>query len=159
MKRRNKKAEHPSRPFFLRLSCVMLVVVGGAFGTLARYGLSVVLPTPGGWPLPTLAVNLAGALALGMLLESLERARVAGGVNTTVRLVAGTGFLGAFTTYSALALDVTALLGSGWFEAAGVYVGLSLAGGLTAAWAGIHVAVLWRESPSGNAAEHESGAE
>ncbi|MFP5314053.1 MAG: fluoride efflux transporter FluC [Actinomycetes bacterium] len=74
-------------------------------------------------------------------------------------LVAGTGFLGAFTTYSALALDVTALLGSGWFEAAGVYVGLSLAGGLTAAWAGIHVAVLWRESPSGNAAEHESGAE
>lgn len=109
--------------------------------------------------MPTLAVNLAGALALGMLLESLERARVAGGVNTTVRLVAGTGFLGAFTTYSALALDVTALLGSGWFEAAGVYVGLSLAGGLTAAWAGIHVAVLWRESPSGNAAEHESGAE
>ncbi|MFP5314054.1 MAG: fluoride efflux transporter FluC [Actinomycetes bacterium] len=64
----------------------MLVVVGGAFGTLARYGLSVVLPTPGGWPLPTLAVNLAGAFALGMLLESLERARVAGGVNTTVRL-------------------------------------------------------------------------
>ncbi|SDI40282.1 camphor resistance protein CrcB [Arthrobacter subterraneus] len=137
---------------------MLLVGAGGVFGTLARYGLSVALPAPGGWPLPTLAVNLAGAFALGMLLESLARAHVAGGVKGMARLFAGTGFLGAFTTYSALALDVTTLLGSGWFDAAAVYAGLSLFGGPAAAAAGIQVAVLWRGGSRGNPAEHESGA-
>lgn len=50
-----------------------LIMVGGGFGALARYGLSLVLPTAGNWPLPTLLTNLAGALLLGMLMEGLSR--------------------------------------------------------------------------------------
>jgi fluoride exporter len=53
-------------------------------------------------PLATLLINLAGAFLLGVLLERLGRARGEPQRRRLVRLLAGTGFLGGFTTYSAL---------------------------------------------------------
>ncbi|HEY1158104.1 MAG TPA: hypothetical protein VGE95_17685, partial [Arthrobacter sp.] len=55
------------RPVHLHPGYVLVVIAGGVFGALARYGLSMLLPAPGGWPLPTLVINLAGALLLGAL--------------------------------------------------------------------------------------------
>ncbi len=48
-----------------------MVMCGGALGTLCRYWLNTAIPSPGGWPLPTLIINLCGAFALGLLLEAL----------------------------------------------------------------------------------------
>ncbi|NUP58138.1 MAG: CrcB family protein [Pseudarthrobacter sp.] len=101
------------RAVHLHPGFVAVVVLGGIFGALARYALGAVLPAPGGWPLPTLAINLAGAFLLGALLEGLVRRGPDAGRRRILRLLAGTGFMGAFTTYSTLALETTTLLGTG----------------------------------------------
>jgi CrcB protein len=129
------------RPVHLRPGFVLVVVTGGVFGALARYGLSTVLPSPGGWPLPTLIINLAGAFLLGVLLEALVRRGPDAGRLRMIRLLAGTGFVGAFTTYSTLALETNTLLGAGRTTDALAYVAATLIGGAAATVAGIRVAV------------------
>lgn len=127
------------RPLYLRPFCVLLVVGGGVMGTLARYGVGLVIPAPGGWPLATLLINLGGAFFLGLLLEALTRRGADVGGRRTLRLLAGSGFLGAFTTYSTLALDASALIANGEMGSAAVYMALSLFGGLFTGWAGLWV--------------------
>jgi fluoride exporter len=127
------------RPLYLRPFCILLVVGGGVMGTLARYGVGLVIPAPGAWPLATLLTNLGGAFFLGLLLKVLMRRGADVGGRRSVRLLVGTGFLGAFTTYSTLALDATALIANGWTYSAVVYMALSLFGGLFTGWAGIWI--------------------
>lgn len=106
-----------ARPLHLSPAALGLVAVGGMAGTAARYGVSLLVPPRDGWPVATLAVNLVGAFVLGLLLESLARRGSEddpGGVSRRrLRLIAGTGFCGAFTTYSALAVDLDLLLRGG----------------------------------------------
>jgi fluoride exporter len=86
---------------------LLAVWVGGALGTGARTAITFATP-PVAIPLATFGINLLGAFALGLLLERLTRP----GPRPRVRLIrrlAGTGFLGGFTTYSALALDAVTL--------------------------------------------------
>ncbi|MDN4643901.1 fluoride efflux transporter FluC [Arthrobacter sp. PsM3] len=128
------------RPVHLHPGFVLVVITGGVFGTLGRYGLSTVLPAPGGWPLPTLIINLTGALLLGVLLEALVRRGPDAGRQRVIRLLAGTGFMGAFTTYSTLALETNTLLGAGRTIDASVYVAATLFGGAVASVAGIRAA-------------------
>ena len=128
------------RPVHLHPGFVLVVITGGVFGTLARYGLSTVLPSPGGWPLPTLIINLAGAFFLGVLLEALVRRGPDAGRLRMIRLLSGTGFMGAFTTYSTLALETNTLLGAGRTTDAVIYVAATLIGGAVATVAGIRVA-------------------
>lgn len=95
------------RPPHLRPSLLVAVVMGGFLGTLARYGIARLLGGVGDpWPLGTFTVNLLGAFALGLLLHTLSGLGPDTGRLRWFRLVAGTGFLGAFTTYSTLAMDV-----------------------------------------------------
>ncbi|MDQ0756594.1 CrcB family protein [Arthrobacter sp. B3I4] len=150
------------RPVHLHPGFVLLVVAGGMAGALARYGLSTVLPSPGGWPLPTLVINLAGAFLLGLLLEALVRRGPDAGRLRRVRLLAGTGFMGAFTTYSTLALEATNLLGSGRSTDAVVYVAVTLLGGALATVAGIRAAAVQQSRPVNRrrgAASRPAGAE
>jgi fluoride exporter len=128
------------RPVHLHPGFVLVVITGGVFGAVARYGLSTVLPSPGGWPLPTLIINLAGAFFLGVLLEALVRRGPDAGRLRMIRLLAGTGFMGAFTTYSTLALETNTLLGAGRTTDALAYVAATLIGGAVATVAGIRVA-------------------
>ncbi|WP_182347344.1 fluoride efflux transporter FluC [Tomitella gaofuii] len=106
-----------STPPHRRAALAALVAVGGAVGTFARHGLGVLFPdAPGQWPVTTFAVNITGAFLLGMLLEMLtrhKRADSAGRASTLVRLGVGTGMLGAFTTYSTLAVDTDLLVHRG----------------------------------------------
>jgi CrcB protein len=129
------------RPVHLHPGFVLIVITGGVLGTLVRYGLGTILPSPGGWPLPTLLINLAGALLLGVLLEALVRRGPDAGRLRVIRLLAGTGFMGAFTTYSTLALETNTLVGAGRATDAVVYVAATLIGGAVATVVGIRVAV------------------
>lgn len=99
------------RPPYRDPALLGLIALGGALGTLARAGLANALPTAsGGWPWATFAVNVAGALALGFLLELLARLGPDAGVRRAVRLGVGTGFMGGFTTYSTFAVEVASAL-------------------------------------------------
>jgi CrcB protein len=128
------------RPVHLHPGSVLVVISGGVFGALARLGLSTVLPAPGGWPLPTFIINLTGAFLLGALLEALVRRGPDAGRLRAIRLLAGTGFMGAFTTYSTLALETNTLLGAGRSTDALLYVAATLIGGSIATVAGIRAA-------------------
>jgi CrcB protein len=119
---------------------VASVAVGGALGSLARYGLSHALPARDGVPLGTLTENLVGAFLLGLLLQWLLRRGHETPRRRWLRLTLGTGVLGGFTTYSAFALELHRLLAGG---RAGIAVGYALAtvvGGTLACVAGVAVA-------------------
>ena len=110
----------------------VLVGIGGALGSLARYGAYRLWPSaPAGWPVATFAVNLLGSFAIGLLYMYVA----ARGVSAdNARLFWMTGVLGGFTTYSAFALE-TALLG---FSPSGAsYVAATVVGCLLAAAAGM----------------------
>lgn len=124
-------------PAHLRPAYLALVFAGGSAGTLARYLLSEALPTPGGLPAGIFTINIAGAFALGLLLEALLRRGPDHGRRRVVRLVLGTGFLGGFTTYSALTVDSALLLQEGRFLAGAGYLLLTVLVGLAATIAGI----------------------
>ena len=109
-----------------------LVLLGGLLGTPARYAVTLGVPTRSGhWPTATFVVNLVGAFALGFLVAALgdDPAR-------RLRLLIGTGFLGAFTTYSTLALDTDLLLRDHHSGLALGYALATLALGLCATVAG-----------------------
>lgn len=117
---------------------VATVAAGGALGALARYAISDAIHiTPGSFPWATFWINVAGSLALGLLLLLLvERAPR----QHTLRLFLTTGFLGAFTTFSTFAVDADVLAKDGHAGTAVVYVIASVAAGLAAAWVGIATA-------------------
>lgn len=140
---------HPFSPGVLAL-----VFGGGVLGAMSRWALGVAIPAPDGWPLPTLLINLAGALALGALLESLARRGPDVGARRLVRLTVGTGFLGAFTTYSTLAVDGARLFTGGRTADGAWYLALSLLVGAAATLLGIAGAAwLHRQDRRGLAAE------
>lgn len=125
----------------LRLRFVVLVAAGGALGTAARYGVDVVLPhRTGQWPWSTLVVNILGAFVLGLLLELLLRHGPDTGARRMVRLGIGTGFCGAFTTYSALATDTVLQLDQGYAVTGLLYAVGSVGLGLLATVAGLELA-------------------
>jgi CrcB protein len=112
---------------------VAAVAAGGAVGGLARHGLAVALPTGrADLPLATLAVNLLGCLALGVVVARWRE-------SAWVRPVVGTGVLGGFTTWSALAVETDRLLGAEPALALGYLVATTL-GGLALARLGLRLA-------------------
>ncbi|TFD70476.1 CrcB family protein [Cryobacterium sp. Hb1] len=94
----------------------------------------------------------AFALLLGVLLEALARRGTNAGRRRTARLLLGTGLLGGFTTYSALATDSVLLLQDGATGVAIAYgLGSVLFGGV-ATWLGILIgAALFRRTQDGPA--------
>jgi fluoride exporter len=114
------------------------VWVGGALGTVARYGVSKAWPAPaGGFPWAIFVINTSGAFALGLLLTVLfERLphRVA-----AVRPFAATGILGGWTTFSTLVVGTDSLVRSGRPGLAIGYLVATLAAGLVAVTIGMSV--------------------
>ncbi|KQR07294.1 CrcB family protein [Cellulomonas sp. Leaf334] len=127
---------------------IAVVAVGGAVGTAARWALTQTVGTSSsGWPTATFVENLLGSLLLGALLEVLLRRGQESRRGQVIRLGAGTGVLGGFTTFSSLAIEMERLLADGQVTLALVYGGLSVVLGLLACVAGVAVAARhhrWR---------------
>jgi CrcB protein len=140
----------PGRPVHLRWSSLGLVALGGAVGTGIREALALTWPAPAGdIPTTILLINVVGAFALGLLLEALARRGPDEGRRRGLRLLLGTGVLGGFTTYSALAVDAASLTGSA-LGVAFAYAALSLVVGAAASVAGIAAgAALHRRTTAG----------
>jgi len=110
---------------------VALIAIAGAVGALSRYWLGVAVGVRS-FPWTTVAINLAGSFALGVLLRLSDLRDWPD--TTTVPLAVG--FLGAFTTFSTFSYETHTLLRSDRAGAALGYVLLSVLGGVLAAATG-----------------------
>jgi CrcB protein len=133
-------ASGPARPIHLRWRYIGLVAAGGTVGTAAREATSLAIPPLASIPLAIFLINIAGALFLGALLESLARRGPDEGRRRTLRLLLGTGFAGGFTTYSALASDAGFLLTGGQPWAGVGYAVITAVVGAVATLSGIGLA-------------------
>lgn len=111
------------------------VGIGGALGSICRYIVTLfVNPLLVGLPLGTLSVNLVGCFAIGCCYGYFERAGV---LQPGLWLLATTGFLGGFTTFSAFSLESFQLIGKGEFLFATLYVSASVGLGVFCAALGM----------------------
>lgn len=107
------------------------VGVGGAAGALARAGLAEALPhEPATWPWATFLANLGGTLLLAWLTTRLTQTDAP---TRYRRLVLGTGFCGAFTTFSTFQVETIAIARDGAPGLAVAYAAASLAAGMAVA--------------------------
>lgn len=118
---------------------LVYVAIGGAIGASLRYLVNMAAFRLAGatFPWGTLAVNLAGCFAMGLLVELLARRFDA---SPELRLFLATGLLGGFTTFSAFSLDAVSLWERGAATAAAGYVAASVVGSLAALIAGMWLA-------------------
>jgi CrcB protein len=131
----------------------MLVVAGGMVGTAIRAALESAMPAaPGHWPWATFLINITGAFVLGSLLEALVRTGRDEGWRRGVRLTAGTGLLGGYTTYSTFSVEVVQVSRDGALLIGPMYALASVALGLAAAGLGYRVAVALTPRPGPPAA-------
>ena len=101
-------SEEPTGPMHVleRVEPLLLIAVGGFVGATLRHAVAVALPA-GILPWGTLAANVLGSFALGVLLYE---SHLAGVLSPETRLVVGTGFLSSFTTYSTFAVETAGLV-------------------------------------------------
>lgn len=113
------------------------IALGGILGSLARFVVSTLVnPDPvGAFPTGTLIINIAGCLAIGMIVPVL----VGHPREEHLRPFIVTGVLGGFTTFSAFALEVGVMLDSGDIGLASTYVGLTLLLGLISVPIGVRL--------------------
>lgn len=127
-------------PVHLHWRSVLLVFVGGAIGTTVRYLLTLAVPPMLGLPVITFVINVTGAFVLGWLLEALALRGPDEGRRRDVRLFAGTGILGGYTTYSAFAVDTDGLLVAANVGGGLLYAAATVVVGAAATVAGIAAA-------------------
>jgi len=102
---------------------ILLIAIGGALGSVARYvlGQAVQGMTHHNFPLGTLAVNVLGCFVIGVIAKVLMH----GQTELPVRALLMTGFCGGFTTFSTFTLETFAFIQGGEWARAALYVAMS----------------------------------
>ncbi|MFD1039678.1 fluoride efflux transporter CrcB [Virgibacillus byunsanensis] len=115
----------------------MAIGIGGMFGAVGRYSVSILFESVNGFPYATLTVNLIGCFLLSLLLhhEAIKKR-----LSPEVFAALGTGMLGAFTTFSTFAVE-TIEMGATQIGLAIFYVIISVFGGLLCCFAGYKLAI------------------
>lgn len=110
-----------------------LVAIGGFFGAVSRFGISqwVKKRYTFAFPVATLAVNLAGSFLLGLIIGS--------GIGKHWESLLGTGFMGAFTTFSTFKLENIEIHANRNWKVLLSYLAISYVGGVFLAFVGMSV--------------------
>ncbi len=118
------------------------VAIGGALGSVARYGVSGLIAslTGGAFPYGTMVVNVTGALLIGFF-ATLSGPDSGFFVPAYARLFLMTGICGGYTTFSTFSLETSNLMREGDWAAALANVGFSVILCLVAIWVG-HIGAL-----------------
>ena len=112
-------------------SSLIWIALGGAFGAITRYAVSLIV----GYPYGTLTVNIVGSFLMGLLFIYLNQK----GLDRWQPFLL-IGLLGGFTTFSAFSLDTFKLYEDGRLMMAGIYVFASVFLSLIALIIGMFVA-------------------
>jgi fluoride exporter len=120
----------------------VLIAIGGALGSLARYlvGLTVMNRMGTRFPYGTFVINLTACMIIGFSLTWLDRRT---GMNPAWRFLIPVGFVGAYSTFSTFEWEIFTKLQTGAFVIAALYVSLSVLFGLLAVWLGSLLARIW----------------
>lgn len=133
--------EAPESPTLLGwppLAIIGVVFAGGLVGGLVRYEVvKAWSPPAGGFPWSTFAVNTAGAFILALLVVLVVEVLPP---STYLRALVGTGFCGALTTFSSVAVQFDELAAHRHVGTAVGYLVASLAAGLVAGLLGLLIA-------------------
>jgi CrcB protein len=106
------------------------IFAGGIVGGLLRAGLTRLAPVePGSWPWTTLAINVAGAFALGYFATRLQERLP---LSAYRRPLLGTGFCGALTTFSTVQVELINMLDAHRYGLAAGYASVSIVAGYAA---------------------------
>ena len=119
---------------------ILYIAAGGVAGTLARWYLQGWIQTRSGlsgFPIGTLAINLAGSLILGFIIRLATGSTV---ITPELRAGLTIGFCGGFTTMSTFAFESVRLLGDGEYWWATLYMSGTIVGCLVAVIAGTMLA-------------------
>jgi len=109
------------------------IFVGGAVGALARVGITQLFPSgPTSWPWAVFAINITGAFILGYFVTRLQERLP---LSTYRRPFAGTGFCGAFTTFSTMQLEFLDMIRHHDYGLAAGYAAASITLGYLAIYA------------------------
>lgn len=119
---------------------LLLVFVGGGFGSVLRYLLGKYLNSPeSGIPYGTFAANILGSLLIGFILGLAAKNEA---LTQNQTLLLATGFCGGFTTFSTFAYENHVFLKSGDFSSFAFYTIASFVVGFLAVFAGIYLVKL-----------------
>jgi CrcB protein len=111
------------------------IFLGGAVGALLRVWLGEEFSGAAtSWPWVTFAINVSGSFALGYLATRLQERLPQ---STYRRPLLGTGFCGAYTTFSTMQVEILMMLEHGSYELAVTYAVASIAAGYLAIWVAI----------------------
>ncbi|MBT2601499.1 CrcB family protein [Bacillus sp. ISL-53] len=113
-----------------------LVGVAGTLGAILRYLIGVSLFTNSSFPYATLSINLFGSFLLAWLTTRLFKKT---SLSSTLTTAIGTGFVGSFTTFSTLSIETVKLFQNGDILLGGLYVFVSIFGGLLMSRLGFNV--------------------
>ncbi|MDQ3180230.1 MAG: fluoride efflux transporter CrcB [Acidobacteriota bacterium] len=118
---------------------ILAIGIGGAFGAIARYliNISPLSNVFAKFPFPTFFINITGSFLIGFLLILLTDKFT---INDNLRLAIMVGFLGAFTTFSTLELEIWELIRENQFPTALLYLFLSVSVGFIGVLIGIWLA-------------------
>jgi len=115
----------------------LLVAVGGALGSMARYGVGVLVGQvwSATFPLATMLINIVGSCAMGLFIGLITRTTPTW--QSDARLFVAVGILGGFTTFSSFSLDTISMLERGEVGPALLYVLVSVIVGIAALYGGL----------------------
>ena len=115
---------------------ILWIGLAGMTGAITRVVLGQFIHSESGFPMATLTVNLVGTFILCLIVAGALRKA---SVNRQLYDAVTTGFLGSFSTFSALSMETVLLLENGQLVMAIVYVALSIIGGLAAGVFGFYL--------------------
>jgi CrcB protein len=114
----------------------LLIALGGALGSIARYwvGATIINRMGTRFPWGTLVINLTACVIIGFSVTFFARRT---GLSVAWRYLVPIGFVGAYSTFSTYEWETLTLIRAGTFPAAAVYALGSLVLGLAATWCGM----------------------
>jgi CrcB protein len=117
---------------------IVLVFIGGGFGSALRYIIGKYLNNPEtGIPYGTFAANIIGSLLIGVILGLAAKNN---SLSSNQTLLLATGFCGGFTTFATFAYENHILLKSGDFTSFALYTIASFIVGFLAVFFGMYLA-------------------